>query len=137
MTSKLLNRFKYYSKYNDKECIFTFIFCMSSYCHLQRWKVKSINYKNIPWKYINLRIYNFGSVRVVLEFHCWWVEVMISSSILLCILGELAEQSRVSVAVAVGISDMWQVTCYTWHRTCDTWHVTPDFFLSLFFLSLC
>ena len=31
-----------------------------------------------------------------------------------------------SMAVAVGVNDMWQVTCNKWHATCDTWHVTPD-----------
>ena len=30
------------------------------------------------------------------------------------------------MAVAVGVSDMWQVTCDTWHVTCDMWYVTHD-----------
>ena len=40
--------------------------------------------------------------------------------------GKLARGGPVAVAVAVGISDMWQVTDDRWHLTCDTWHVTPD-----------
>ena len=47
---------------------------------------------------------------------------------LLCLAEEIAGGR--SVAVAVGVSDMWQVTCktglvtcYTWHVTSDTWHV--------------
>ena len=38
-----------------------------------------------------------------------------------------------SVAVAVGVCDMWQVTqdtwlvtCDAWNMTSDTWHLTPD-----------
>ena len=31
-----------------------------------------------------------------------------------------------SVAVAVGVSYMWQVTRNMWHMTHDTWHMTPD-----------
>ena len=31
-----------------------------------------------------------------------------------------------SVAVAVGISDMWHVIGDRWHLTRDTWHLTPD-----------
>ena len=31
-----------------------------------------------------------------------------------------------SMAVTVGISDMWQVTGDTQHMTPDTWHLTPD-----------
>ena len=45
-------------------------------------------------------------------------------TLLLCITGELAGQG--SVAVAVGISDRWQVTRSKRHMTNDTWHVTPD-----------
>ena len=29
-------------------------------------------------------------------------------------------------SVAVGISDMWKVTCDWWKVTCDMWHVTCD-----------
>ena len=29
-----------------------------------------------------------------------------------------------SVAVDVGVSDRWQVTCGRWHKTCDMLHVT-------------
>ena len=31
-----------------------------------------------------------------------------------------------SVAVAIGVSERWQVTRDMWHVTPDTWHVTPD-----------
>ena len=44
--------------------------------------------------------------------------VKISSSIKLCIVGELAGGG--SVAVAVGVSDRWQVTPNMWHLTCET-----------------
>ena len=37
----------------------------------------------------------------------------------MCIVGEL--QGGWSVAVAAGVSDMWQVTGDTWHVTPDTW----------------
>ena len=60
----------------------------------------------------------------VFAIHCCWVEVKISKSILPGILGQLAR--RGSVAVAVGVSEMWQVTHNTWHLTPDTWHVTHD-----------
>ena len=57
--------------------------------------------------------------------------VKISISTVLCLLGELAWGG--SMAVALGLSDMWQVTGDTRHRTRDewyvthdTWHVTPD-----------
>ena len=63
---------------------------------------------------------------------------------LLCIVGDLAEGWF--VAVAVGVSDRWQVTVYrwhatrdTWHLTCNTWHLTQDtwhFFLHIFLLFL-
>ena len=55
--------------------------------------------------------------------------------------GELARGR--SVAFAVGVNDMWQVTCNTgqatcktWHMTHDTWHLTPDiwFLVSIYFL---
>ena len=32
-----------------------------------------------------------------------------------------------SMAMALGVSDRWQVTCDNWHATWDTWHVTHDF----------
>ena len=44
----------------------------------------------------------------VFATHCSWFQVKISSSIRLCILGELAEGG--SMAVALGVSDMQQVT---------------------------
>ena len=43
---------------------------------------------------------------------------------LLCIVAELTGGG--SVAVAVGVSDRWQVTLDTWQVTHDTWHVTHD-----------
>ena len=43
------------------------------------------------------------------------------------IMGELAGEG--SVTVAVGVSDMWQVTRDMWHLTHDTWHMTYDFFV--------
>ena len=43
---------------------------------------------------------------------------------LLCIVGELAR--GVPMDVAVGVSDMWQVTGDMWHMTHDTWHVRHD-----------
>ena len=43
--------------------------------------------------------------------------VKISSIILLCIVGKLA--GRESVAVAVGVSDMLEVTCHMLEVTCD------------------
>ena len=46
------------------------------------------------------------------------------SSILLCTVGELAGLG--SVAVAVDVSDRWQVTGDRWQVTCDTWHMTHD-----------
>ena len=49
----------------------------------------------------------------------------------------------VSVAVAVGVSDWWQVTGdrwnatrKAWHLTPDTWHVTGDTWHQIFVLSL-
>ena len=54
---------------------------------------------------------------------CWWVQLKISTNILLCVLGELAGGG--SEIVAVGVSDMWQVTGDIQHVTCDTWHVKP------------
>ena len=47
---------------------------------------------------------------------------------LLCIVGELAGGG--SVAVAVSLSDKWQVTCDRWRMTHDTWHF-------VFFFSYC
>ena len=44
---------------------------------------------------------------------------------LLCIVGELAGQGG-PVAVAVCVSDRWQVTWDPWHLTHDTWNVTCD-----------
>ena len=58
-------------------------------------------------------------LKIVFANHCWWVLVKISSSIQLFILGGLAEGG--SVAVAVGVSDMWEVTHNTWQVTPETW----------------
>ena len=44
--------------------------------------------------------------------------------ILLCVVWELAAGG--SVVVAVGVSNMWQMTRDIWHITHDTWHLTPD-----------
>ena len=41
-------------------------------------------------------------------------------------MGEIAEQGSVAVAVAVGVSIMWEVTPDTWQVTPDMWHMTPD-----------
>ena len=49
---------------------------------------------------------------------------LISSGILLRIMGESVRGG--SVAVAVSASDMWQVTGDPWQVTCYMWHVTPD-----------
>ena len=46
----------------------------------------------------------------------------------------VVESAGGSVAVAVGVSDMWEVTCDIWHLITDTWHLTPDerhFFVSV------
>ena len=45
-----------------------------------------------------------------------------SQTSLLCIMGELA--GGWSVAVALGVSDRWQVACNTWHVTHETWQIT-------------
>ena len=45
-------------------------------------------------------------------------------TILLCIVGEKA--GRWYVAVAVGVSVMWKVTCARWHVPGDMWHATND-----------
>ena len=45
-------------------------------------------------------------------------------------MGELAGEE--SVAVAVGVSDRWQVTGDTRNVTLDTWHVKHDIFTSYF-----
>ena len=65
----------------------------------------------------------------VFATHYWLV--LFETSILMCIPGELAGGR--SVALAVGVSDKWQVTGYTqqvtydlWHLTLDIWHLTPD-----------
>ena len=77
-----------------------------------------------------------------------WKATMNSTSILMFIVGELAGVG--SVAVAVGVSDtwqvtgdtwqvnhnMWHVTHDTWHLTPDTWHLTPDTWHLIFFLLL-
>ena len=56
-------------------------------------------------------------------FDNFWVSGSLQTS-WLCIMGELAGGG--SVAVAVGISDMWQVTCNTWHMTHDMKHMTHE-----------
>ena len=61
------------------------------------------------------------------------VHVNISSSILLCILVKLSGWG--SLAVAVGVSDMWQVTFDMWHVTPDIWQLTPNMWHLLLFLS--
>ena len=38
-----------------------------------------------------------------------------------------------SLAVAVGVSDMWQVTGDRWHMTGDAWHLIHDTWLLCFF----
>ena len=57
----------------------------------------------------------------------------------MCILGELTG----TMAVAVGFSDMWQVTPDMWYVTrdmskliCDTWHVVPDMSNRIFLVSV-
>ena len=58
---------------------------------------------------------------------CGWVGVKISSSILLCILGELAGAVSFDIFdMWHATRDMWHVPCYMWHVTCDMWHLTPD-----------
>ena len=59
---------------------------------------------------------------------CWWIVIKFSSSILLCILGELAGGSPWLWLLALVTSDRWQVTPDTWrlHLTPDTWNVTAD-----------
>ena len=75
----------------------------------------------------------------------WWNESGLricesSQTILLCIAGELAWGG--SVAVAVGVSDTWQVASNiqyvkpdTWHLTNDTWNLKIVFFLFSFSVS--
>ena len=60
-------------------------------------------------------------------------KVKISSSILLCKLGDLAGGG--SMALAVGVSDMcrWQVKRFTWHVIPDTWLLIVNL-LSIHFL---
>ena len=72
------------------------------------------NYRKLPRNFLDFFVF---------ATHCWWVLVHISSSILVCILGELAGGGF--EVVAVGVSDMW-------HATRDTLHLTPFFFLFLF-----
>ena len=52
---------------------------------------------------------------------CWGVWVKISSSILLCKLGELAGDGPWLWLLALFTCDSWQVTRDTWHMTHDTW----------------
>ena len=53
-------------------------------------------------------------------FCIWFFGSVLMNQSLLCIVGELAGGGSVAVAVCVG--DMWQVTCDTWYLTPDTWH---------------
>ena len=48
-------------------------------------------------------------------------------------MGELAGEG--SVAVAVGVSDRWQVTGDRWHAKRDTWHMTCEAWHFYFFFS--
>ena len=92
----------------------------------------------------NIKILNAVSAYIlvcwfwVFAAQCWLVLFKISISILIWIRGELA--GRWSVAVAVAVSDMWQVTCGTQHATPDRWHQKPDniyiYFLVVFLATI-
>ena len=126
--------------------IFTFFFFAYFCSQLKKSKVKLINYKKIPWGKVmkehrsqNLQFWpemviNYRINVWVFVTHCWWVKVKISSKILLCILGELAGGG--SVAVAVGVSDIWQVTGDMQNGTRDTWHMIHDMWLKIKEISL-
>ena len=64
---------------------------------------------------------------------CWSNYVKSSTSIIRCTVAELAE--RESLAVAVGVTDMWLVTQNMWHVTLGTWHMTCD--TLMFFVYFC
>ena len=95
------------------------------YFHLQRSKFKLVYYKPILrekfGKDIGLRISKLCSEMIknlfanlwVFATHCWWVKVKISSSILLCIMGESA--GGASAAVAVAVSDIWQSSAWQYN----------------------
>ena len=53
------------------------------------------------------------------------VSIKISSSIMLCILGELTGGGSMAAA-CWGVLDMWQVTGGTQYVATDMWHVTVD-----------
>ena len=106
------------------ELIAFFFNLMSFYSQLQKSNIKLIKNKKkrLFGKVIRLHwsqnMYFFSEM-------VFWVEFKISSSILLCIQqGEWAGGGF--VAVAVGVSDMWQVKGETQHMTVNKWHVTPD-----------
>ena len=69
---------------------------------------------------------------LVFATDCWWIVVNISTSILECIVWELAGGG--SMAVAVGISEMWQGMWDTWHLTTATCHLTPDYWHLSYYL---
>ena len=109
---------------------FCSLFVTFYYSLFQRWKVESINSKRvIREKNIGLRICQFCLEMVnsqcagkgwfvVFATHCWCIQVKISSSILLFICSRGAHRGG-SVANAVCVSDIWQVTG-------DMQHVTPQ-----------
>ena len=75
-------------------------------------------------------LFRFCSFYDFFSFWIFWVIWSLQTSLLtLCIIGEFAKGGF--VAVAVSVSDRWQVTCNrqlmthdTWHVTCDIWHPT-------------
>ena len=56
--------------------------------------------------------------------NCFSIFFLTLQTILMCTVGELARGS--SVAVAAGVSDMWQVIGDTRHMKHDTWPLTHD-----------
>ena len=92
------------------------------------WKSNKLNTKIFPRK--KLVKGNWSQIlqfwlRYSLKSPCWIffpVSNALYSAILLCIV--LAR--RGSVAVTVGVSDMWQVTRDIWQVTGDRWQVTCD-----------
>ena len=66
----------------------------------------------------------FFTVSIIFRLYNFFWDIGSLQSSLLCIVGELAGKG--SVAVAVGFSDRWKVTCDMCYSSCDTWQVTCD-----------
>ena len=102
--------------------------CQSVYLSIHMWKL----WFPVEWRFMewitNIGMppdffFSFSDSIICCFLKKIWVFWSLRTS-LLCIVEELAGVG--SVAVAVGVSDSWQVTCDTQHMSHDTWHATHD-----------